>query len=219
MYNVWRTDGVEHQDDVRKHIRKPAMTLDANTCVVYSDLLLDDLCALEELGHRYDNLYLIAVNLIDLHKSPYSSDRVHTMYEAYTYVKKWFKDVVVTSKTVEYNGDNADAADCYLLCKATKIVSDLESGVKFAKITAMIGSDTRGRFNDEEWNASQDIVSYQKLLKNYEVNQLTHNDCIKLYELRGYGGRRYEFLQEYVSKMTAINEDICCFDLQVVLCR
>ena len=70
---------------------------------VYTDLLLDDLCALEVLGKWCaDNKVrakIICFNTKELASSNYASSKVQTYSQARPYLHSWFKE-----KTV-YNGD------------------------------------------------------------------------------------------------------------------
>ena len=194
----------------------PSMVLNKDWVVVYSDLLLDDLCALEELGRRYKNIYLIAVMFNDLPSSPYASKRVRCLADIEEYLNKWFGKAVIATSPLVKNGHTVNGADCFLLCNATHIAVDLEAGIVFNNIVGMIGNDSTFRDDDDEWNASQDIKSYQ-ILRSYIMTQVTKGKCEELYDKNCYYGGDYEFLAEYVEKMTRIKDSAACYDLQAVM--
>lgn len=181
-------------------------------CVVYTDLLLDDLCAIQLLSYRYRKVCIIAVNHNDLPTSDYAYDGCN-IFTVISKLKEWFDDVVVRIDALSCSNVTVanNEADCYSLANATAIVKDLEAGFKYKSITAMIGS------SEEEWNASQDVEAYHKLL-TYGIKQVSFEDCEKLYAEKGYHGfdKYIEYLPTYISKMNAINDSICCFDFQAV---
>lgn len=191
------------------------ISIDRSYCVVYSDLLLDDLCAIEELARRYDNIYLIAVNIDDLQSSQYAANDIRSIESAERLFSKWFEKVHVMLYPISVNGNIVDGADCYCLSNASKLVTDLDSGIKFGKIVGMIGSDHYSRVTDKEYNASQDIESYCKLC-SYGFKQVTRSECEELFVRNNYYSGDYEYLPEYIKKMKSLNESVCCFDLQAV---
>lgn len=199
-----------------KSVKK--MKIDKEYCVVYSDLLLDDLCALEALSRKYSKIYLVAVNPGDLITSLYASSRVRNLIEAEAVLKKWFKEVVLRINCISKDGHLVTYPDCYSLANATKIAEDIKSPrIQFSKIIGMIGSDTEARKDDEEWNASQDPDAYVDLCHAVGFNQVTADYCRYLYKEYGYYTGDYGFLEEYIRKMNAINDEVCCFDLQAVM--
>ena len=68
----------------------------------------------------------------------------------------------------------------------------------------------------EDWNAVKDIDAYGYVTeKMTSLNQITRPDCEKAFEENGYPFRA-KYLDEYISSMEAINENVCCYDLQAV---
>jgi hypothetical protein len=68
----------------------------------------------------------------------------------------------------------------------------------------------------EDWNAVKDIDAYRYVTEKMTgLNQITRPDCEKAFEENGYPFRA-KYLDEYISSMEAINENVCCYDLQAV---
>lgn len=202
---------VEHVGYATYKISKfDPIVVGSDCCVVYSDLLLDDLCAIEELSRRYNKIYLVAVNSEQLKDSPYSSDKVHKLVDADAEISEWFDSTIIRNDSVSAHGNSVDGADAYCLCSATKIVEDLKSGkCNFRSITARMGTSLPARLDDGEHNAAQDPKSYMELSK-YNVRFVTASDCRNLYQRNNYYKGDYKFLSEYVDKMSALNEEPCC---------
>ena len=187
-------------------------------CVVYSDLLLDDLCALEALSRKYKKLCLVTVNEEYLPEAEYGSSKARTLIAVEAILNRWFEKVIIVTDTLSGSDISVDRAHCYLLANASKIVKDLKgNNILFGKITAMIGSDHESRRDDEEWNAAQDIDAYVELCSYGSIHKVTFTDCIRLYNDYKYWDGNYEFLEEYIRTMKQMNEDIACFDLQAVM--
>jgi len=65
-------------------------------------------------------------------------------------------------------------------------------------------------------NAIADVDAYRYVTENMpNLTQVTRPECENAYEKNGYPFEA-EFLEEYIGSMTAMNENICCYDLQAV---
>ena len=94
-------------------------------CLVYSDLLLDDLCALEFLATKFDAITVVAINAQELTESDYASTMVATLNEAEIHLQFWFNSVRVIDGNEDYNLE--EEYDLVLsLAQATRVVDDME---------------------------------------------------------------------------------------------
>lgn len=185
----------------------------SDTCFIYTDGLLDDLCALEYLSKSYDNAVILLQDPEGLADSVYASDTVTDESSLTDAASQWFENVTVYS-------DSADIseADIYLLAPLTEFAEllkkdpSLESGHALLMAGDSDGPDGAG----EDWNAVKDIDAYRYVTENMTgLVQMTRPDCENAYEENGYPFEA-EYLDEYVSQMESINDSVCCYDLQAV---
>ena len=179
-------------------------------CLVYSDLLLDDLCALEFLATKFDSITVVAINAQELTESDYASTMVATLNEAEIHLQFWFNSVRVIDGNEDYNLE--EEYDLVLsLAQATRVVDDLEryDWLKDLPFGAMIGPD-------EEWNAARDLEAYHKLVEMGTHAVIVQAGwCEQQYEEAGYPIET-TFQHEYISKMNSLGDSVCCYDLQAV---
>ena len=190
-----------------------ADAVQSDTCFIYTDGLLDDLCAIEYLAERYDHAVIMLQDPEGLKNNPFASPAVTDESIFFDTVSPWF------SSTTRYT-DSADISqtDVYLLAPLTEYVELLKVNPSFKSKRALlmagdsVGPDGAG----EEWNANQDIDAYQYLTENMtDLVQITRPDCESEFEANGYPFEAL-FLKEYIKQMNSMNENVCCYDLQAV---
>lgn len=194
------------------------------TILVYSDILLDDLCAIEYLSKIYKNIVIIVVNASDLPTSDYASDRVRSVRAVSMLLHKWFNSAIVHSGTSGYSFSQAllkSITRVYSLAPMTNIVNDLTRHpvLRGIPITLMAGAEHGENGAKNEWNAVADLKAYKeffRLAKRYD--QFTWFDCVDLYNRRGIPFVSV-FQAEYDAKMHKLNESTANFDLQTVVGR
>lgn len=183
------------------------------SCFIYTDGLLDDLCAIEYLSGRYDNAIILLQDPEGLAESDYASETVKDKKDLLDTASRWFSEVT------DYS-DNADIskADIYLLAPLTEFAILLEENPSLKSSHAlMMAGETDGPDGaGEEWNAAADPDSYRYVIENMaDLTQITAPECEDLFLQNGYPVNT-EFLDEYISHMESINENVCCYDLQAV---
>lgn len=68
----------------------------------------------------------------------------------------------------------------------------------------------------EEWNAITDLAAYTYVTENMtDMIQICRPDCESAFEANGYPFDAC-FLDEYKARMSSMDENICCYDLQAV---
>lgn len=68
----------------------------------------------------------------------------------------------------------------------------------------------------EDWNAIMDIDAYRYVTENMtDLVQMTRPECERDFETNGYHFVS-KFLDEYISQMNSMDENVCCYDLQAV---
>ena len=160
--------------------------------VVYTDLLLDDLCALEVLGKWCtDNKVqakIICFNTKELASSNYASSKVQTYSQARHYLYSWFKYRAI------YNGD-AHSYKWYrygvvrcdarlILGPATLAASDLileKPGYtrRVEGTSVIMGGHCKengGIVIDNEYNSSRDLAAFQTVVNMELINSSCHAD-------------------------------------------
>ena len=185
----------------------------ADTCFIYTDGLLDDLCAIEYLSGKYEYAIIMLENPEGLKDNPYASDKVQDEDDLLEVASAWFKNVT------PYSGDtDLSVADFYLLGPITEFSDLLKSNPSLQSRRALLmAGDAKGPEGaGEEWNAVVDVDAYRYVTENMtNLTQVTRPECEATYETKGYPFEA-EFLDEYIASMTTINENICCYDLQAV---
>ena len=192
-----------------------ADTVQSDTCFIYTDGLLDDLCAIEYLAKRYDNAVIMLQDPEGLKNNPYASHAVtgeSIFFE--TVLAPWF------SSTTRYT-DSVDISqtDFYLLAPLTEYVELLKSqSVVQIKKSADPWPVTQLVRMVPVKNGTQlrDINAYRYLTENMtDLVQITRPACESEFEANGYPFEAL-FLKEYINKMNSMDENVCCYDLQAV---
>ena len=190
-----------------------ADTVQPETCFIYTDGLLDDLCAIEYLAQRYDNAVIMLQDPEGLKDNTYASPEVTGVSTFVETVSPWFKSIALYTDSVDIS-----QTDFYLLAPLTEYAELLKANPSFKSKRALImagdsdGPDGAG----EDWNAIQDIDAYRYVTENMtELVQMTRPDCEAEYEANGYPFEAM-FLDEYTNRMSAMDENVCCYDLQAV---
>ena len=182
-----------------------------NTCFIYTDGLLDDLCAIEYLGQKYDHAVILAQNPAGIAESPYASSAVTDETALLDTVSKWFVSAELYTDNV-----NLAEADLYLLAPLSEFAGLLKDKpyLRSGKAMMMAGGEDGPDGAGNEWNAAADIEAYRYVTENMKkLIQMTRTECEQEYEKDGYPFEA-GFLEEYTSRMNAISENICCYDLQ-----
>lgn len=188
-------------------------TAQSDTCFIYTDGLLDDLCAIEYLAEKYDNAVIMLQDPEGLKDNPYASPAVTGESIFFETVSPWFSSITPYS-------DSADISqtDFYLLAPLTEYAELLKANPSFKSKSALImagdsvGPDGAG----EDWNAIRDIDAYRYVTENMtDLVQMTRPDCESEFEKNGYPFEA-QFLEEYINQMSSMDENVCCYDLQAV---
>lgn len=185
----------------------------ADTCFIYTDGLLDDLCAIEYLSERYDNAIVMLQDPEGLPDSQYASDSVTDESLLLDAASRWFKRVTPYSDSTDIS-----VADLYLLAPLTEFAAILKADPLLQEKRALImaGDSDGPEGAGEEWNAIMDLDAYRYVTENMtELIQMTRPECEAEFEENGYPIDA-EFLDEYVTQMNSMNENVCCYDLQAV---
>ncbi len=182
-------------------------------CFIYTDGLLDDLCAIEYLSGKYDSVVILPQNPEGLEGNDYGSKTVTDKNALIGAASKWFKNVSEYSASTDIS-----AADLYLLGPLTEFAEllkdkpSLRSNRTLLMAGAFDGPDGAG----EEWNAAADEEAYRYVIENMTaLTQMTAPECEAEFSANGYPYQA-EFLDEYKTQMESLNENVCCYDLQAV---
>lgn len=185
----------------------------SDTCFIYTDGLLDDLCAIEYLAERYDNAVIMLQDPEGLKDNPYASPEVTDEDALFETVSPWFAEVTPYT-------DSADISqtDFYLLAPLTEYAELLKSdpSLKSKRALIMAGDSDGPDGAGEDWNAIQDIDAYRYVTKNMtDLVQMTRPECEAEFAENDYPFEAM-FLDEYISRMSSMDENVCCYDLQAV---
>ena len=191
------------------------------TCVIYTDVMLDDLCALEVLSQHYDNAVVVMLSPDDVGKSVYSP-KGFTVDNVCSSIKNTFKNAKVITVPVSNTAylETCDEYDVFSLGSAIYIMSDMAVlEPKMSNLVAMIGS--REGDGISEWNASLSVEAYINLktfISRYPKSHLfTSEDCDELYDKNHYWGRDNSHMVKLYEKcMRGAGESVTCYDLQAV---
>lgn len=187
--------------------------------VIYTDGLLDDMCAIEELSKHYDKAIIVLVNSEDLSNSQYAP-KYYSVERFKEDCESWFEECRILCE--EQCGESfrvPGVVDVFLLCNAKTFMSTKDN-YRIKRLCAMIGSSHEFDENDTEWNASQSIESYKQLQE--EINkrrgwrQVTAKECEEFVRPETYSPEGLKYYAEYMERMKALNENDCCYDLQCV---
>lgn len=186
----------------------------AKSCFIYTDGLLDDLCAIEYLSTKYDNAVILLQNAEGLVGNDYASQIVQDKSAFFQTVSAWF------SKVTDYS-DSTDIAkmDFYILAPLTEFAEILKDNPSLLSNHTLLmagvsdGPDGAG----EEWNAAADKESYRYVTEHMtDLTQVTAPECEAAFTTNGYPFEA-QFLDEYTTQMKSINDNACCYDLQAVV--
>ena len=185
----------------------------SDTCFIYTDGLLDDLCAIEYLAERYDNAVIMLQDPDGLKNNPYTSPEVTDEDTFFETVSPWF--TAITPYT-----DSADISqtDFYLLAPLTEYAELLKAdpALKSKKALMMAGDSEGPDGVGEDWNAIMDIDAYRYVTENMtDLTQVTRPECEAEFEANAYPFEAM-FLDEYITRMSSMDENVCCYDLQAV---
>ncbi len=186
-------------------------TVQAEECFIYTDGLLDDLCAIEYLGEKYDHAVIMVMDPEGIAGNQYASEKVQDESALMNEASKWFEGI-------EAYQDDTDLskADLYLFAPLTDFAELLKEDPSLSNRHAvlMAGDYDGPQGAGEEWNAVKDNDAYRYVTSNMkDLIQMTRFECEAEYMTGDYPFQA-EFLDEYVSKMKTINENVCCYDLQ-----
>lgn len=182
-------------------------------CFIYTDGLLDDLCAIEYLAGKYDTAVILLQNPEGLEGNDYGSKTVTDKNALINTASKWFVNVSEYSDATDIAG-----ADLYLLGPLTEFAELLRNNPSLGSNRTLLmagafdGPDGAG----EEWNAAADEEAYRYVVENMSaLTQMTAPECEAEFSANGYPFHA-EFLDEYTTQMESLNENVCCYDLQAV---
>ena len=183
------------------------------TCFIYTDGLLDDLCAIEYLAGRYDSAVILLQDPDGLAGNDYGSAAVTDKDALLRAASGWFASVTEYADGVDLSG-----ADLYLLGPLTEFAELLrnEPSLKDAHALLMAGTSEGPDGAGEEWNAAADEAAYRYVTETMtDLTQMTAPACEAAFAEGGYPFQA-QFLEEYISQMEAMDENVCCYDLQAV---
>ena len=193
--------------------------------LIYSDLLLDDLCGLDVLGkwcnERSEKAFVVGTCLDELSHSEYGSPKVRTLDDARGYLNKWFDNYELVP---EGSGEiRRDPNVIIVLCPVTAFVADLDKKItncpQGCSCYVMGGSGVAEDHMKGEYNASCDKESFSRLLQMGIAKYYTMEVGKELFRMLGYEtemfGKKPEFLDEYCAQMTTMKESLYCPDLMV----
>lgn len=205
--------------------------------LIYTDLLLDDLCALEVLGKwcksQNKKAMLVGTCLDELHNSVYGSPHVRNLTQARTYLDKWFgKYELVSEKSKRYR---YNPEMIIVICSVTAFYRDLTNWLifndrvnffdayktgQFVRPIYIMGGSSKAKDGiGTEYNASADKQAFTELLKSRWVQYYFNETCLKLFDKYGYETKalnfKPEFLDEYLTTMSKLGENLYCPDLMV----
>lgn len=200
--------GAEEPDEAPSDSCK---TICKTTCFIYTDGLLDDLCAAEYLSEKYDSAVILLQDPEGLSGNEYGSDQVKTKKELLETVSGWFSGVTEYSASTDLS-----ETDIYLLAPLTEFAALLKEdpSLKSAHALMMAGDSEGPEGGGNEWNAASDPEAYRYVTENMtDLTQITAPRCEAVFLKNGYPFHA-EFLDEYINHMESMGENVCCYDLQ-----
>lgn len=181
------------------------------SCFIYTDGLLDDLCAAEYLSGRYDSAVILLQDPEGLSQNEYGSDKVRSKKDLLDTVSGWFPEVTEYSDSMDLS-----ETDMYLLAPLTEFAALLKEApsLKSGHALMMAGDQEGPEGGGNEWNAASDPEAYRFVTENMtDLTQVTAPECEAAFLKSGYPFHA-EFLDEYINHMEAMDENLCCYDLQ-----
>lgn len=188
-------------------------TKTADTCFIYTDGLLDDLCAIEYLGSKYDHAVIMVEKPEEIAESQFASEKIKDENDLLGAAGEWFSDVISYSEV-----NDISEADLFLLAPLSGFAELLKEEPSLMSYMALLmAGDSDGPSGaGEEWNAIADIDAYRYVTENMKnLVQMNRFECENEYETNGYPFEA-QYLDEYTKRMNSINENVCCYDLQAV---
>ena len=181
------------------------------SCFIYTDGLLDDLCAMEYLSQHYDQAVIMLAEADGLKDSPLSSASVKDRAALLETASGWFRDCS------EYReGSDLTGMDLYLFAPLTEFVLLMENdeSIRDSRVVLMAGESDGPEGAGNEWNAAADEAAYRYVISNLtHLSQVSSKECEARFAEQGYPYHA-RFLDEYRSRMEALQENLCCYDLQ-----
>lgn len=194
--------------------------INSKFCLVYTDLLLDDLCALEKLSEHYDGVFIYpyAPERIGQPDNEYASANIASLEEAIATLKVWFGFAAeVGERGME--AVHPLVTDVFVLCALTDVVRHLKKFPTLADhdFCLMAGSKPGADYcQPTEWNQQLDPEAYNEffsLVRPSRVKQYTNTELEKLGDT---ADGSMEFYAEYVTRMGEIKDIPYCPDLVAV---
>lgn len=190
---------------------------ESSKCIVYTDLLLDDLCAIQWLAKMYDKVCILPCCLNSWEGSEYGTDE--SFNSVCEKIRSW-GDVVILGPDYDPIKE-FEESNLYLLAPLTEFVKLVENEeFKFLMNlpTVMMAGEEIGEDGvGSEYNAIQDEDAYKFVIKNVKtLCQVTDKMCKKMFKEKEYPFES-EYLEEYIEKIGEIEgEEVYCPDLQAV---
>ena len=187
-------------------------------CLVYSDLLLDDLCAIQKLSSYFKDMYLVPCDIQDDYAENDYSPANRSVPEVIELIRGWFRKVSVAENI---NGKLDGVEHVFILARATEVVADIRKNdwMKELQFCFMGGSypglEAENNPDNLEWNHSRDRKAYTALFREFDldITQFTFKDCEELADMND---TKMQFYQEYVETMERLGDSTCCPDLSAV---
>lgn len=182
-------------------------------CFIYTDGLLDDLCAIEYLSGKYEGAVVLLQNPEGLVGNDYAAKAVTDKKALIDTVSKWFSSVSEYSDSTDIS-----KADFYILAPLTEFAELLKDNPSLVSnhTLLMAGASDGPDGAGDEWNAAADEESYRYVTeKMTDLTQMTAPECEAAFAENGYPFEA-QFLNEYITQMESINDNVCCYDLQAV---
>ena len=191
--------------------------------LIYTDMQLDDLCALEILGgwcaKYHQKAFIVATNIKELKKYDYGSIFVKTIKDAKEYLDDWFTyGYEIVSEAALRRPARDDIEAIFVLCSCTAIFNDTKTRqwILSKKLYIMGGSSQADDGVGAEYNASRDRLAFRLITTQCKYKRIyNYEACERIFMTYGY---RYKpiFLDEYIMTMRAIKNVEYCFDLMVI---
>lgn len=211
---VFRTTSMFQSDETDEKVDG----VSGSKCVIYTDLLLDDLCAIEWLAKKYDKVCILPCCLNSWTGSEYGTDE--NFDSVCEKIRSW-GDVVIIRDDYEPLKE-FEESDLYLLAPLVEFVNLVENEeFKFLlnlPAVMMAGEEIGEDGAGSEYNAMQDEDAYKFVIKNIKtLCQTTDKMCKKMFKEKEYPFEA-EYLEEYIEKIGKIEgEEVYCPDLQAVV--
>lgn len=187
----------------------------SSKCIIYTDLILDNLYAIQWLTKMYNKIYILHCNLNNWRGSEYKMN--YSLNSVWEKIRSW-GDVVIIGQDYEPIKE-LEESDLYLLAPLTEFVKLVENEeFKFFMNlpTVMLAGEEIGEDGaGSEYNAMQDEDAYKFVIKNVKtLCQVTKKMCKRMFKEKNYPFKA-EYLEEYIEKIGKIDgEEVYCNALQ-----